>query len=153
MRVAELRREAALCWICVCVCRLLGVFRACPRKCVRGLLSEEALVDVCILAGRTVFALGSMSMHACTKGDASLCAHTATFFYRSAVRPEVTPVKDAGSPTKTSQNVSVKSCKGRPVCAASTSCRSAPHSFVEIHLHFFFFNLFLICFMQRDCLD
>lgn len=38
-------------------------------------LRETVLADVCILAGWTVFAFESMSMHACTKGDASLCTH------------------------------------------------------------------------------
>lgn len=44
--------------LCMCVC-----------------LRETVLADVCILAGWTVFAFESMSRHACTKGDASLCTH------------------------------------------------------------------------------
>lgn len=41
---------------------------------------ERVLADVCILAGWTVFAFQSTSVHACTKGDASLCTHIVAFF-------------------------------------------------------------------------
>lgn len=64
----------------VCVQAFRGILCMHSCVCVSSLLREEALADVCILAGWTVFAFESMSMHACTKGDASLCTHIEAFF-------------------------------------------------------------------------